>query len=71
MNQIALRVPDIHAAAKQLLTDGMKFQQSSLERNGPRQPKLCGSARMRMELIQVAAVENPRCSEYTGPHPIS
>jgi len=70
MNHIALGVPDIHAAAKQLLTNGMKLtEEPKIGRDGKRQLNLYDPDQTRVELMEFTPVEKPCCSDYTGPHP--
>jgi catechol 2,3-dioxygenase-like lactoylglutathione lyase family enzyme len=70
MNHIALGVPDIHAAAKQLLTNGMKLtEEPEIGRDGKWQLNLYDPDDTRVELMEFTPVEKPCCSDYTGPHP--
>jgi catechol 2,3-dioxygenase-like lactoylglutathione lyase family enzyme len=70
MNHIALGVPDIHAAAKQLLTNGMKLsEEPQIGRDGKWQLNLYDPDDTRVELMEFTPVEKPCCSSYTGPHP--
>jgi catechol 2,3-dioxygenase-like lactoylglutathione lyase family enzyme len=70
MNHIALGVPDIHVAAKQLLTNGMKpSEEPKMGRDGKWQLNLYDPDQTRVELMEFTPVEKPCCSEYTGPHP--
>jgi catechol 2,3-dioxygenase-like lactoylglutathione lyase family enzyme len=70
MNHIALGVPDIHAAQKQLLTNGMKLtEEPKIGRDGKWQLNLYDPDQTRVELMEFTPVERPCCSEYTGPHP--
>jgi catechol 2,3-dioxygenase-like lactoylglutathione lyase family enzyme len=70
MNHIALGVPDIHAAAKQLLTNGMKLtEEPQIGRDGKWQLNLYDPDDTRVELMEFTPVEKPCCSNYTGPHP--
>ena len=70
MNHIALGVPDIHAAAKQLLTNGMKLtEEPQIGRDGKWQLNLYDPDDTRVELMEFTPAEKPCCSEYTGPHP--
>jgi len=70
MNHIALGVPDIHAAAKQLLTNGMKLiEEPQIGRDGKWQLNLYDPDDTRVELMEFTPVQKPCCSEYTGPHP--
>jgi catechol 2,3-dioxygenase-like lactoylglutathione lyase family enzyme len=70
MNHIALGVPDIHAAAKQLLTNGMTLtEEPKIGRDGKWQLNLYDPDQTRVELMEFTPVEKPCCSDYTGPHP--
>jgi len=70
MNHIALGVPDIHAAAKQLLTNGMKLtEEPKIGRDGKWQLNLYDPDQTRVELMEFTPTQKPCCSEYTGPHP--
>jgi catechol 2,3-dioxygenase-like lactoylglutathione lyase family enzyme len=70
MNHIALGVPDIHRAAKQLLTNGMKLtEEPQIGRDGKWQLNLYDPDDTRVELMEFTPVEKPCCSSYTGPHP--
>jgi len=70
MNHIALGVPDIHAAQKQLLTNGMKLtEEPKIGRDGKWQLDLYDPDLTRVELMEFTPVEKPCCSDYTGPHP--
>ena len=70
MNHIALGVPDIHAAQKQLLTNGMKLtEEPKLGRDGKWQLNVYDPDDTRVEFMEFAPVEKPCCSEFTGPHP--
>ena len=70
MNHIALGVPDIHVAAKQLLTNGMKLtEEPQIGRDGKWQLNLYDPDDTRVELMEFTPVEKPCCSDYTGPHP--
>jgi catechol 2,3-dioxygenase-like lactoylglutathione lyase family enzyme len=70
MNHIALGVPDIQAAAKQLLTNGMKLtEEPKIGRDGKWQLNLYDPDDTRVELMEFTPVEKPCCSDYTGPHP--
>ncbi|HEY1424124.1 MAG TPA: VOC family protein [Candidatus Acidoferrum sp.] len=70
MNHIALGVPDIHAAYKQLLTNGMKLtEEPKIGRDGKWQLNLYDPDQTRVEMMEFTPVEKPCCSEYTGPHP--
>ena len=70
MNHVALGVPDIHAAAKQLLTNGVKLtEEPKMGRDGKWQLNLYDPDQTRVELMEFSPVEKPCCSDYTGPHP--
>jgi catechol 2,3-dioxygenase-like lactoylglutathione lyase family enzyme len=70
MNHIALGVPDIHAAQKQLLTNGMKLtEEPKLGRDGKWQLNVYDPDETRVEFMEFTPVEKPCCSEFTGPHP--
>ena len=70
MNHIALGVPDIHAAQKQLLSNGMKLtEEPQIGRDGKWQLNLYDPDDTRVELMEFTPVEKPCCSSYTGPHP--
>ena len=70
MNHIALGVPDIHAAQKQLLTNGMKLtEEPKLGRDGKWQLNVYDPDDTRVEFMEFTPVEKPCCSEFTGPHP--
>ena len=70
MNHIALGVPDIHAAAKQLLSNGMKLtEEPKIGRDGKWQLNLYDPDETRVELMEFTPSQKPCCSEYTGPHP--
>lgn len=70
MNHIALGVPDVRAAAKELESKGMKLsEQPQIGRDGKWQLNLYDPDGTRVELMEFTPVEKPCCSEYTGPHP--
>jgi catechol 2,3-dioxygenase-like lactoylglutathione lyase family enzyme len=70
MNHIALGVPDIHAAQKQLLTNGMKLtEEPKLGRDGKWQLNVYDPDETRVEFMEFTPTEKPCCSEFTGPHP--
>ncbi len=70
MNHIALGVPDIHAAQKQLLTNGMKLtEEPKMGRDGKWQLNVYDPDDTRVEFMEFTPVEKPCCSEFTGPHP--
>jgi len=71
MNHIALGVPDVHAAAKELESTGMKLsEQPQIGRDGKWQLNLYDPDGTRVEFMEFTPVEKPCCSDYTGPHPI-
>ena len=66
----ARKVPDIHEAHKQLLTNGMKLiEEPRSGRDGKWQLHLYDPDQTCVELVEFTPVEKPCCSEYTGPHP--
>lgn len=70
MNHIALGVPDIHAAARQLLKNGMKLsEEPKIGRDGKWQLNLYDPDQTRVELMEFTPAEKPCCSDYSGPHP--
>ena len=70
MNHIALGVPDVRAAAKELESKGMKLPEPpQIGRDGKWQLNLYDPDGTRVELMEFTPVEKPCCSEYTGPHP--
>jgi catechol 2,3-dioxygenase-like lactoylglutathione lyase family enzyme len=70
MNHIALGVSDIHAAAKQLLSNGMKLtEEPKIGRDGKWQLNLYDPDDTRVELMEFTPTQKPCCSGYTGPHP--
>jgi len=70
MNHIALGVPDINAAQKQLLKNGWKpGEVPKIGRDGKWQLNLYDPDDTRIEFMEFTPVEKPCCSEYTGPHP--
>ncbi len=70
MNHIALGVPDIHAAQKQLLTNGMKLtEEPKIGRDGKWQLNVYDPDDTRVEFMEFTPVQKPCCSEFTGPHP--
>jgi catechol 2,3-dioxygenase-like lactoylglutathione lyase family enzyme len=70
MNHIALGVLDIHAAAKQLLNNGMKLtEEPKIGRDGKWQLNLYDPDDTRVELMEFTPAQKPCCSGYTGPHP--
>ncbi len=70
MNPIALGVPDVRAAAKELESKGMKLPESpEIGRDGKWQLNLYDPDGTRVELMEFTPVAKPCCSDYTGPHP--
>jgi catechol 2,3-dioxygenase-like lactoylglutathione lyase family enzyme len=70
MNHIALGVPDVRAAAKELEAKGMKWPEPpQIGRDGKWQLNLYDPDKTRVELMEFTPTEKPCCSEYTGPHP--
>jgi catechol 2,3-dioxygenase-like lactoylglutathione lyase family enzyme len=70
MNHIALGVPDVRAAAKELESKGIKLSEApQIGRDGKWQLNLYDPDGTRVELMEFTPVEKPCCSEYTGPHP--
>jgi catechol 2,3-dioxygenase-like lactoylglutathione lyase family enzyme len=70
MNHIALGVPDIHAAEKQLRANGWNgTEQPKIGRDGKWQLNLYDPDETRVELMEFTPVQKPCCSDYTGPHP--
>ena len=70
MNHIALGVPDIHAAEKQLRANGWTgTEQPKIGRDGKWQLNLYDPDDTRVEFMEFTPTQKPCCSEYTGPHP--
>ena len=70
MNHIAIGVPNVREAAKQLEANGEKLpEQPKIGRDGKWQLNLYDPDDTRVELMEFTPVERPCCSEYTGPHP--
>jgi catechol 2,3-dioxygenase-like lactoylglutathione lyase family enzyme len=70
MNHIALGVPDIHAAEKQLRANGWNgTDQPKIGRDGKWQLNLYDPDGTRVELMEFTPVQKPCCSDFTGPHP--
>ena len=70
MNHIALGVPDVRTAAKELEAKGIKLpEQPKIGRDGKWQLNLYDPDDTRVELMEFAPVEKPCCAEFTGPHP--
>lgn len=70
MNHIALGVPDIHAAEKQLRANGWTgTEEPKIGRDGKWQLNLYDPDDTRIEFMEFTPVQKPCCSEFTGPHP--
>ena len=70
MNHIALGVPDIHAAERQLRTNGWNgTEQPKIGRDGKWQLNLYDPDGSRVELMEFTPVQKPCCSDYAGSHP--
>ncbi len=70
MNHIALGVPDIHAAEKQLRANGWNgTEHPQIGRDGKWQLNLYDPDGTRIEFMEFTPVQKPCCSDYTGPHP--
>jgi catechol 2,3-dioxygenase-like lactoylglutathione lyase family enzyme len=70
MNHIALGVPDIHPAEKQLRANGWnEIEEPKIGRDGKWQLNLYDPDDTRVELMEFMPVQKPCCSEYTEPHP--
>lgn len=70
MNHIAIGVPDVRAAAKELEAKGVTFPEPpQIGRDGKWQLNLYDPDDTRVELMEFAPVEKACCAEYTGPHP--
>jgi catechol 2,3-dioxygenase-like lactoylglutathione lyase family enzyme len=70
MNHIALGVPDVRAAAKQLEKNGVPLaEKPGIGRDGKWQLNLYDPDDTRVELMEFSPVEKPCCAEYTGNHP--
>jgi catechol 2,3-dioxygenase-like lactoylglutathione lyase family enzyme len=70
MNHIALGVPDIHAAYRQLAANGWKpAEEPQIGRDGKWQLNLYDPDGTRVEFMEFTPKEKPCCSPYTGPHP--
>ena len=70
MNHIALGGPDIQAAYKQILMNGMQLTEAPrIGRPGTWQLNPYHPDQTRVELMEFTPVEKPCCSDYTGPHP--
>jgi catechol 2,3-dioxygenase-like lactoylglutathione lyase family enzyme len=70
MNHIALGVPDIHAAERQLINNGWKgTEEPKIGRDGKWQLNLYDPDETRVELMEFKPTKEPCCSPYAGPHP--
>lgn len=70
MNHIALGVQDIHAAQQLLLNNGAKLtEEPQIGRDGKWQLNLYDPDFTRVEFMEFTPVQQPCCSEFTGPHP--
>jgi catechol 2,3-dioxygenase-like lactoylglutathione lyase family enzyme len=70
MNHIAIGVPDIHAAQKKLLENGLRLtEEPKIGRDGKWQLNLYDPDQTRVEFMEFTPVQKPCCSEFTGPHP--
>jgi catechol 2,3-dioxygenase-like lactoylglutathione lyase family enzyme len=70
VNHIALGVPDIHSAERQLITNGWKpGEEPKIGRDGKWQLNLYDPDETRVELMEFTPTKAPCCSSYTGPHP--
>jgi catechol 2,3-dioxygenase-like lactoylglutathione lyase family enzyme len=70
MNHIALGVPDIHAAEKQLRASGWTgTEEPQIGRDGKWQLNLYDPDDTRIEFMEFTPVQKPCCSEFTGPDP--
>ncbi len=70
MNHIALGIPDIHAAEKQLRANGWNgTEQPKIGRDGKWQLNLYDPDDTRVEFMEFTPKEKPCCSEFTGHHP--
>lgn len=70
MNHIAIGVPNVREAARQLEANGVKLPEPpQIGRDGKWQLNLYDPDDTRVELMELTPVEKPCCSEYMGPHP--
>ena len=70
MNHISLGVPDIHAAADEVVKAGIKLSEPpKLGRDGKWQLNLYDPDDTRVEFMEFTPKEKPCCSEFAGPHP--
>lgn len=70
MNHIAIGVPDIHTAQKQLIENGWKpAEEPQIGRDGKWQLNLYDPDQTRVEFMEFKPSNEPCCSPYTGPHP--
>jgi catechol 2,3-dioxygenase-like lactoylglutathione lyase family enzyme len=70
MDHIAIGVTDIHATEERVRADGLKFtEQPKIGRDGKWQLNLYDPDETRVEFMEFKPVQEPCCSEFTGPHP--
>ena len=70
MNHIAIGVPDMKVAYKNLLAAGWKgTEKPQIGKDGKWQLNLYDPDDTRVELMEFRPTQKPCCSEYTGPHP--
>ena len=70
MNHIAVGVPDIHAAEKEIVKNGARpKEEPKIGRDGKWQLNLYDPDETRVELMEFKPTQEPCCSQYTGPHP--
>jgi catechol 2,3-dioxygenase-like lactoylglutathione lyase family enzyme len=70
MNHIAIGVTDIHATQKKLMEAGAKLtEEPQIGRDGKWQLNLYDPDFTRVEFMEFTPVQEPCCSEFTGPHP--
>jgi catechol 2,3-dioxygenase-like lactoylglutathione lyase family enzyme len=70
MNHIAIGVPDVKVAGKEIEARGIKLtEQPKLGRDGKWQLNMYDPDDTRVELMDFAPTEKPCCSEFTGTHP--
>lgn len=70
MNHIAIGVPDMKVAYKNLLDNGWKgTEKPQIGKDGKWQLNLYDPDDTRIELMEFTPTQKPCCSEYTGPHP--
>jgi catechol 2,3-dioxygenase-like lactoylglutathione lyase family enzyme len=69
-NHFSLGVKDIHAAAEQLRKNGLQnFGGPEIGRDGKWSLDAYDPDGTRVEFMEFTPVQEPCCSEYTGPHP--